>query len=334
MRTRSGDRAETLDRSTTAGPIVVGIDGEAASRRALRLAADHALRTGQSIRAVLARDYCIDPADEQAWQDTGEDLLRESVLAAAPEGMAPEVELLVVRGDPASGLLAAAADADVLVMGSRGVGGLPGALQGPVLPQVLAHAPCPVLVVRDDPAGDGDGASDLTETADGIPSGDGPGSPGWAEPATEEDARTGTALRALPAPECFRLLATQEVGRLATEAGDFPLVIPVNHGMDGTSVVIRMHPGTTLAAVLGANVSFEVDEIDRRTRSGWSVLVRGRAQVVSDEERDELVTRANALMPWAPGEHGTWVRIVVEHITGRRIVPGDLPPAVDPRAYL
>jgi hypothetical protein len=44
--------------------------------------------------------------------------------------------------------------------------------------------------------------------------------------------------------------------------------------------------------------------------------------------------------PWAPGEHGNWLRLVAHDISGRRIisrrriVPGELPPAVDPRGYL
>jgi len=37
--------------------------------------------------------------------------------------------------------------------------------------------------------------------------------------------------------------------------------------------------------------------------------------------------------PWAPGEHGSWLRLIAHEVTGRRIVPGELP-GVDPRAYL
>jgi hypothetical protein len=38
--------------------------------------------------------------------------------------------------------------------------------------------------------------------------------------------------------------------------------------------------------------------------------------------------------PWAPGEHGNWLRIIPQEVTGRRIVPGQLPWGVDERAYL
>src|SRR3954447_20339534 len=91
-----------------------------------------------------------------------------------------------------------------------------------------------------------------------------------------EDARQG--LQDLGADDCYRLLATQEIGRLGVNAEHYPLIFPVNFGLDGTTIVMRTEPGTKLAAAEHANVTFEVDEIDRRTRSGWSVLVRGLAE--------------------------------------------------------
>ncbi|MFP5372695.1 MAG: pyridoxamine 5'-phosphate oxidase family protein, partial [Actinomycetes bacterium] len=111
---------------------------------------------------------------------------------------------------------------------------------------------------------------------------------------------------------------------------------PVNYGMDGTTIVVRTSPGTKLTAASHANVTFEVDEIDQRARSGWSVLVRGLAEEVAGGHRPELVARTHAtgVAPWAPGDHGNWLRIIAHQISGRRIVPGQLPPAVDPRAYL
>jgi hypothetical protein len=66
------------------------------------------------------------------------------------------------------------------------------------------------------------------------------------------------------------------------------------------------------------------------------VLVRGQAEEVGEEHRAELVARASAtgVEPWAPGEKGHWLRLIPHDISGRRLVPGELPPAVDPRAYL
>ena len=143
-------------------------------------------------------------------------------------------------------------------------------------------------------------------------------------------------MREIAVEECYRLLATQEVGRLGVNAEHYPLIIPVNYGVDGSTIVIRTHPGATLTAAAHANVTFEVDQIDRHSRSGWSVLARGLAEEVTEGHRAELVARTHStgVEPWAPGEHGRWLRLIVHHITGRRIVPGELPPAVDARAYL
>ena len=147
---------------------------------------------------------------------------------------------------------------------------------------------------------------------------------------------TDATMETLPADECYRLLSTQEIGRIGVNAEHYPLILPVNYAVDGSTLVIRTHPGTVLRAAEHANVTFEVDEIDRATRSGWSVVVRGQAEEVGPEHRQEIVSRtlATGVEPWAPGEHGHWVRLIVHDISGRRIVPGQLPPPVDPRAYL
>jgi nitroimidazol reductase NimA-like FMN-containing flavoprotein (pyridoxamine 5'-phosphate oxidase superfamily) len=144
------------------------------------------------------------------------------------------------------------------------------------------------------------------------------------------------ALEVLDVDECHRLLATRQIGRLGLAGGHFPVIVPVNYALDRGVVVIRTHPGPTLDAANHANVAFEVDDIDERTRSGWSVLVHGLGEEVTGEHRAELVeqTRAAGPTPWAPGEHGRWLRVIPQAVTGRRIVPGELPPPFEPGAYL
>jgi hypothetical protein len=139
----------------------------------------------------------------------------------------------------------------------------------------------------------------------------------------------------LDADECYRLLATQEIGRLGVNTALYPLIFPVNYALDRGVIVIRTHPGTKLTAAGHANVSFQVDEIDRRTRSGWSVLVRGLAEELTSAHGAELIerTRASGVRPWAPGEHGRWLRIIPQGIGGRRIVPGELPPPFEDASY-
>lgn len=149
---------------------------------------------------------------------------------------------------------------------------------------------------------------------------------------TSQDRR----LQTLSAEECYRLLGSQQIGRLGVIAEHYPLIFPVNYALDRQVIVLRMDKGTKLAAADHANVTFEVDQIDQRDRTGWSVLVRGLAEEVTTGHRAELIerTRAAGTDPWAPGEHGHWMRLIPQGMSGRRIVPGTLPPAFEPGAYL
>ncbi len=139
------------------------------------------------------------------------------------------------------------------------------------------------------------------------------------------------ALLDLAHEECWRLLATQQVGRLAVVAERYPIVVPVNYALDGDVVVLRTGPGTLLAAARHAHVSFEVDQLDPLSRTGWSVLVRGLAEEVTGRHRADVVarTRAAGVRPWAPGEREHWLRLLPHRVTGRRIVAGELPPAFE-----
>jgi nitroimidazol reductase NimA-like FMN-containing flavoprotein (pyridoxamine 5'-phosphate oxidase superfamily) len=143
-------------------------------------------------------------------------------------------------------------------------------------------------------------------------------------------------LQTLSAEECDRLLGTQQIGRLGVIAEHYPLIFPVSYARDRQIIVLRMDEGTKLAAANHANVTFEVDQIDQRDRTGWSVLVRGLAEEVTSSYGAELIerTRAAGTDPWAPGEHGHWMRLIPHAISGRRIVPGTLPPVYEPGAYL
>ena len=90
--------------------------------------------------------------------------------------------------------------------------------------------------------------------------------------------------------------------------------MPVNYLLDGDVVVFRSGPGTKLRALRGTPASFQLDDIDPTQRTGWSVLVRGRADEATHWEIDHL-----DLTAWAPGDKSHWVRVVPDAITGRRI---------------
>jgi nitroimidazol reductase NimA-like FMN-containing flavoprotein (pyridoxamine 5'-phosphate oxidase superfamily) len=126
--------------------------------------------------------------------------------------------------------------------------------------------------------------------------------------------------------ECRRLLSERHLGRLALVDADGPVILPVNYTLDEGAVVFRTDPGSKLdAAAAGATVAFEVDAADERRRTGWSVVVRGRAGEVS-EPADLERLRSLPLYPWAPGAKARYVRIRPTSVTGRRIaLPADLP---------
>ena len=155
--------------------------------------------------------------------------------------------------------------------------------------------------------------------------------------ATEDDELDPGGLEEIEEAECWRLLASQPVGRVALIVGHYPLVFPVNHAVVAHGVVFRTAPGTKLWATHRSNVSFQVDEIDMNNKTGWSVLVRGAAREISiDTTNPELVhaVEAAAPEPWAPGPREHLVRIVADSISGRRIRPAEPPSVTDLRGYL
>src|ERR671910_533676 len=78
------------------------------------------------------------------------------------------------------------------------------------------------------------------------------------------------------------------------------------------------------AAVRGAPVAFEVDGVNRERQTGWSVLIRGQVEYVSDPTDLERLRRL-PLVPWAPGAKPHYVRVRPEAVTGRRVSVADLP---------
>ena len=125
---------------------------------------------------------------------------------------------------------------------------------------------------------------------------------------------------------CWPLLASHQIGRLGVHADLFPLIFVVNYGLDAATIIIRTHPGTKLDNCHQTRVSFEVDDIDYPNRSGWSVLVRAIADTVTGSDLAQLIerTRAHPVQPWAPGQHGHWLRLTPLLITGRRLISGQL----------
>jgi uncharacterized protein len=131
-------------------------------------------------------------------------------------------------------------------------------------------------------------------------------------------------LEILPYVECLRLLSTVPVGRVSFLADGEIVVLPVNHVMDGQGPVFRTARGSKLSAAEGqAVVAFEADGYDERTRSGWSVLVNGRAHAIYEEAEIQRLSRLG-LRSWVnAADRPFWIRIRPASISGRRIPYSD-----------
>jgi nucleotide-binding universal stress UspA family protein len=140
------------------GRIVVGVDGSPPSYHALRWAVDEAVLRNSRLDVVNAYNYLevvmpmlISPGiDCEVLEKASTSLLEQMLGSVIPVlgPRPPAVELIAVHTGAARGLLEAAVGADLLVVGSRGRGGVRGLLLGSVSQQCVHHAPCPAIVVR------------------------------------------------------------------------------------------------------------------------------------------------------------------------------------------
>jgi nucleotide-binding universal stress UspA family protein len=140
------------------GRIVVGVDGSASSKAALKWAVRQAGLTGSTVEAVIAWHYpvlyggygmaTVSTADSPSFDEMASKTLTEAIGESTDPASPVRVAGKVAEGNPAQVLLQAAAGADLLVVGSRGHGGFSGALLGSVSQHCASHAPCPVLIIR------------------------------------------------------------------------------------------------------------------------------------------------------------------------------------------
>lgn len=129
----------------------------------------------------------------------------------------------------------------------------------------------------------------------------------------------GTWLVDLSEEACVKLLTEADLGRLAVMVDGRPEIFPVNHVFDEVDgyVTFPTNANTKLHAALHwPYVAFEVDGMD--DISGWSVLVVGAAEEITDPDViARVAARRNTV--WRAGAFMHWLRIVPEKITGRRI---------------
>jgi nucleotide-binding universal stress UspA family protein len=139
--------------------IVVGVDGSEGGAAALDFAAGEAAFRGARLRIVSAWQIPVaaygnafapnmDPALLDAFRAGAEQVADDALAAVKKLQPSLEAEALAVQGQPADALIDHGADAKLIVVGRRGLGGFRSLLLGSVSQQVVQHATCPVVVVN------------------------------------------------------------------------------------------------------------------------------------------------------------------------------------------
>lgn len=127
-------------------------------------------------------------------------------------------------------------------------------------------------------------------------------------------------LATLGTAECMARLSSVPFGRVVFTERALPAIRPVNHIVDDGNVIIRTNLGMAVGSAVGRGtvVAYEADAIDPRTRTGWSVVVTGVAQVVTEPE--DLARYQRLLDAWVDGGRNAVIRIPAELVTGYELV--------------
>jgi nitroimidazol reductase NimA-like FMN-containing flavoprotein (pyridoxamine 5'-phosphate oxidase superfamily) len=130
--------------------------------------------------------------------------------------------------------------------------------------------------------------------------------------------------------ECWRLLKSALIGRVVFTYRAMPAIRPVNHLIDGRTIVIRTHLGAAIASRAmdrqpgsdgrppGSVVCYEADDIDPVRHTGWSVIATGLARLVTDPAAVDRYTAA--VEPWIAGDMNQVVVIEPQFMSGIRLV--------------
>lgn len=258
--------------------IVVGTDESLGSAAALRWAAAEGARRKATVRAVLAWTYLdqrrgpgveveFDPQYSEASAEEALDLIIADVL-----GPDASVERRVVNDHAGRALVEAASDADLLVVGARGLGGVRSVVLGSVSGYCAHHASCPVVVVR---------AEDVQSGHDRIVVGvDGSEASATALAwAVEEAALRGSKLEVLHA-WMIPALAGPYVGDVtpvatAAQALVEEMVAAAGVAADDTTVVARAVMGAASGALIDASADADLVVVSSRGRGGFAGLLLG-----------------------------------------------------------
>ncbi|HEX6395512.1 MAG TPA: pyridoxamine 5'-phosphate oxidase family protein [Acidimicrobiales bacterium] len=117
--------------------------------------------------------------------------------------------------------------------------------------------------------------------------------------------------------DCWEMLATQSIGRVAFALEGQVEIFPVNYAIDGDAIIFRTNVGRKYTGAKVGEVAFEADSLDPVSKSGWSVVIHGSSR---DATQLESAERPLGCQPWA-GPKEFLVRITPRGISGRRVSP-------------
>jgi uncharacterized protein len=133
-------------------------------------------------------------------------------------------------------------------------------------------------------------------------------------------AELGTGLIELDRSECLQLLTAKAVGRLAYVVDNGARILPLNYVVADDCIVFRTVPdGEIFRHALSSVCAFEIDETDEFFEAGWSVVAVGRLELATEEDFDRM-RYGKFPEPWARGNRYMFVRLSLEHLSGRRVI--------------
>jgi len=131
------------------------------------------------------------------------------------------------------------------------------------------------------------------------------------------------SMRALGRDRCLELLASVPVGRVVFSMRALPAIRPVNHIVDGDTVIIRSNLGGALASAATQSgavvVAYEADVLDLDGHTGWTVVVTGSARLILDPARQARYERL--LRPWVDEPMNCVIGIDCDLVTGYELTP-------------
>ncbi|MFI9152443.1 universal stress protein [Streptomyces sp. NPDC053367] len=269
------------------GLVVVGVDGSASSLTAVEAAAREARLRGAGLRVVHAylwpaMHVPLGPSPlgppEGGIRNMVDRLVADAVERA--RGTAPDIDVghVVTTGDPLTVLEAQSRAAELVVVGSRGMGGFVGLLVGSTAVHLAAHGRCPVLVVREHPQDTGP----VVLGVDGSTAGEQAVDFAFAEAALRKAPLL--ALHAytdwnapLPPPQDAGMPYANPPGALAEEERRLLAEALAGHRERYPDVVVEHHVvhGPTREALIEVSRSAQLMVVGARGRGGFAGLLLG-----------------------------------------------------------